>query len=149
MHWRAKQADGRQQSAADFFMQMVHAPAPLVAVENPRGIMSRLYRPPDQVVQPWWFGDPYRKATCLWLRGLPKLEADRRVDPVGRVASGGGSWRTDQAHGRGPNNGYEDSAGRKNRARMRGLTMPGLARAMAEQWGKFSERETIADRLAP
>lgn len=146
VYWKAKQADGRQQAGADFFMEMVRAPASFVAVENPRGVMSRLYRPPDQVVQPWWFGDPYAKATCLWLKGLPRLEADDRVDPIGRVAAGGGSWRTDQAYGRGANNSYEDSAGRKNRSRMRGLTMPGIARAMASQWGLFVEARVPADR---
>ena len=143
--WKAKQADGRQQAAARFFMDMVNAPAKRVAVENPRGIMTKLYRPPDQVVEPWWFGDPFRKKTCLWLRGLPLLEADHTLDDypeLTRAASGGGSWRTDKglttavSGGTGTNrtSWYEDSEGRKNRAKVRSRTFPGVARAMADQW---------------
>jgi hypothetical protein len=135
VHWKAKQADGRQRAAAEFFMAMINAPAAHVAVENPRGIMTKLYRPPDQVVEPWWFGDPYAKKTCLWLKGLPPLEADSIVTPVGRVATGGGSWRTDTAAGRTAMSAYEDSEGRKNRAKVRSRTFPGIARAMADQWG--------------
>jgi hypothetical protein len=132
-----------QDEAASFFMEMVHAPAPLVAVENPRGDMTRRYRPPDQYVQPHMFGDPLVKATGLWLRGLPLLYADDPVEPLpgGRVATGGGSWRTDQKHGRGANNGHEDAKGRVNRQRERNRTLPGLARAMASQWTRFVEEQ--------
>lgn len=72
-----KRVDGRQQAAVDFFMEMINAPIPKIAVENPIGIMSTLYRKPDQIVHPWWFGnygENESKATCLWLKGLPKLE---------------------------------------------------------------------------
>jgi hypothetical protein len=133
--WKDKQADGRQAEAAGFFMAMVNAPCPRVAVENPRGVMTKLYRPPDQVIEPWFFGDPFRKATCLWLKGLPPLVPTKIVDPVGRVATGGGSWRTDTEAGREAMSSYEDSEGRKNRAKVRSRTFPGVAGAMAEQWG--------------
>ncbi len=73
-YWKEKRADGRQDEAADFFLEMLQAPAPHIAVENPRGDMTRRYRPPDQYVQPWWFGDPLFKATGLWLRDLPPAE---------------------------------------------------------------------------
>jgi LAGLIDADG-like domain/Hint domain len=153
--WKHKDStrggDGRMQQGAAFFMEMTEAPSPLVAVENPVGVMCRKpdpengrhvgYRPPDQVVEPWWFGDPLRKKTCLWLKGLPPLVADMPVEPTGRVATGGGSWRTDQRHGRGANNGHEDGAGRKNRQRERNRTLPGLARAMAQQWTRFYEEQ--------
>ena len=139
VHWKRKQADGRQQRAAEFFRKMAHAPAHRVAVENPRGAMTKLYRPPDQIVEPWWFGDPYAKKTCLWLRGLPGLVADNIVEPAGRVATGGGSWRTDKAAGRTLMSAYEDSEGRKNRARVRSRTFPNVARAMAEQWTTYLE----------
>jgi hypothetical protein len=172
-YWAQKQADGRQQAAADFFMKMIDLPpkTAYVAVENPRGIMTRLYRPPDQVVEPWWFGDPLRKKTCWWLRGkdipwykndsplderdlpsLPLLRADRMVDPTGRVATGGGSWRTDTTSGNNDSGGrraggvvpkgsnaYEDSQGRARRKILRSVTTPGAARAMAEQWGSYIE----------
>jgi hypothetical protein len=110
-----------------------------VAVENPRGDMKRRYRPPDQVVEPYFFGDPYRKSTCLWLKDLPKLVPSNLVEPVGRVATGGGSYRTDMKHGRGPNNGHEDGEGRVNRKIVRSRTMPGFAEAMADQWGRYAE----------
>lgn len=138
--WPAKRADGRQDAAARFFMRMFYeAPAGHVAVENPRGDMTRRYRAPDQIVEPWWFGDPYSKKTCLWLRDLPLLCADNQVDPVGRVATGGGSWRTDREAGRKAMSAYEDSEGRKNRAKVRSRTFPGFARAMAAQWGPWLE----------
>jgi hypothetical protein len=157
--WKRKDAtrggDGRMQEGAAFFMKMVKAPAPLVAVENPVGVMCRVpdpgdpdrqvgYRRPDQVVGPWWFGDPLAKKTCWWLKGLPLLVADNPVEPAGRVATGGGSWRTDQRSGRGANNGHEDGEGRKNRKVVRSRTMPGMARAMASQWTAFVEEQERA-----
>lgn len=141
--WKHKDAtrggDGRMQDGAAFFMKMVEAPATYVAVENPVGVMGLpnqacFYRRPDQVVEPWWFGDPLAKRTCLWLKDLPLLVADRPVTPTGRVATGGGSWRTDQRSGRGANNGHEDRRGRAYRKIERSRTMPGFARAMAQQW---------------
>ena len=68
-----KRADGRQQRSIDFFMQFANVDCPRVAIENPVGIMSRIYRKPDQIIQPWQFGHGETKATCLWLKGLPKL----------------------------------------------------------------------------
>ena len=139
--WKQKQADGRQQRAADFFMRMwTGSPALHVAIENPRGYMTQYWRPPDQIVEPWWFGDALAKKTCLWTFGLPLLVADKPVDPVGRVATGGGSWRADKAAGKTFKDvSYEDSEGRKNRARVRSRTLPGFARAMASQWGSYIE----------
>jgi hypothetical protein len=68
-----KQADGRQQQGIDFFMALANASIPHKAIENPISIMSRLYRKPDQIIQPWQFGHGETKATCLWLTNLPKL----------------------------------------------------------------------------
>ena len=144
VHWKAKQADGRQQRAADFFMRMWHAPAPHVAIENPRGYMAKYWKKPNQIVEPWWFGDPYAKKTCLWKTiPLPDLVPDKPVEPTGRVATGGGSWRVDKAAGRAAMSAYEDSEGRRNRARVRSRTFPGVARAMAEQWGAHLERRGL------
>lgn len=70
-HFAKKQADGRQQEAIDFFMRFVNADCPRIAVENPIGIMSSKYRKPDQIIQPYMFGDHARKSTCLWTKGLP------------------------------------------------------------------------------
>ena len=70
-HFAKKQADGRQQEAIDFFMRFVNADCPRIAVENPIGIMSSKYRKPNQIIQPFMFGDHARKSTCLWTKGLP------------------------------------------------------------------------------
>jgi len=110
-----KRADGRQQRAVEFFLAMASANAPRVAIENPVCIMSSLWRKPDQVIQPWQFGHGETKATCLWLRGLPRL---RPTDVV--------SGRVPRIHHMAPG---------PNRARERSRTYEGIARAMAEQWG--------------
>lgn len=68
-----KQKDGRQQRSIEFFMRFANADCQRVAIENPIGIMSSKYRKPDQIIQPWMFGHGETKATCLWLKGLPKL----------------------------------------------------------------------------
>ena len=78
--FKEKQKDGRQQSAVDFFMRIVNANATKIAIENPIGIMSSKYRKPDQIIQPWQFGHGETKATCLWLKGLPKLTATELVE---------------------------------------------------------------------
>jgi hypothetical protein len=127
--------DGRMQTAAAFFGEMLDAPSPLVAVENPHSIAQEFFGPPTQSVQPCYFGDPRRKRIDLWLKGLPPLVADNIVEPTGRVTTGGGSWRTDK----GKTISEEDSEGRKMRAIVRSRTSTGLARAMAAQWGKFAE----------
>ena len=112
----AKRADGRQQAGIDFFMAMVNAPVPHIAVENPIGIMSTGYRKPDQIIQPWQYGHGETKATCLWLKNLPKLE------PTQIVA------------GRHPRTWLEPPGPR--RAINRSRTYPGIAVAMADQWAR-------------
>jgi site-specific DNA-cytosine methylase len=158
-YWKEKQADGRQQRAAKFFRKMIELPCPktYVVVENPVGIMSQLYREPGQVVEPWWFGDPLRKKTCLWYRPatlstgwplvqsqLPHLVPTHTLadypDGVGRTCTGGGSWRTDKKNGlTGMNKNWEDSQGRARRHILRSITPAGFARAAAEQWGSHVE----------
>ena len=112
-----KRADGRQQMSIDFFMLFTCLPyRTKVAIENPIGIMSTHYRKPDQIIQPWQFGHGETKATCLWLQGLPKLVPTDIVE--GRAHR---VWRMPP----GP-----------DRAKLRSKTFPGIAKAMAEQWGK-------------
>ena len=113
-HFAEKRADGRQQQGIDFFMEIARLPVPRLAIENPIGIMSRVWRKPDQIVQPWQFGDPYTKATCWWLKGLPLLVPTNIVD--GREPQ---AWLT---------------PGGKNQWKLRSLTYPGMARAIAAQW---------------
>lgn len=114
-HFAEKKRDGRQQEAVDFFMQMINAPALRVAVENPVCIMSTIYRRPDQVIQPWQFGHGETKATCFWLKNLPKLKPTRIVD--GREQR---IWKM---------------APGPDRAKERSRTYQGIADAMAQQWG--------------
>jgi len=156
-YWKQKQADGRQRAAADFFMKMYRMPRreAFTVVENPVGLMCSkdIFRPPDQIVQPWWFGDPYEKKTCLWYRAswrptdhgtyrrdkLPRLMIDKPVAATMRTVTGGGSWRTDKASGKTHMNNWEDSQGRARRHILRSLTPEGFARAAAEQWGSYVE----------
>lgn len=105
-----------QQAAADFFMAMVKAPAPRVAVENPIGVMSSRYRKPDQIIQPWQFGHGEVKATCLWLKNLRNLEPTNVV-----------SGRHARVHRAPPG---------PDRWKERSRTLPGIADAMADQWGR-------------
>ena len=82
LYWPQKQKDGRQQAALDFVMMLANCSAPHIAIENPVGILSRLWRKPDQIIEPYHHGDPYRKKTCLWLKNLPLLLPSKPVEPV-------------------------------------------------------------------
>ena len=113
-YFEQKRKDGRQQQGVDFFMEFVNADCEKIAIENPIGIMSTNYRKPDQIIQPWMFGHGETKATCLWLKNLPKLEPTDIVD--GREQR---IWKTPP----GP-----------ERAKERSKTFPGIAKAMASQW---------------
>lgn len=117
-----KRADGRQQKAWEFFMMFTRLKCPW-AIENPVGIMSTHYRKPDQIVQPFWFGDPESKKTCLWLNFLPKLKPTN-ILPLPEC----GYWQNQTPSGQ---NKLGPSA---NRQYLRSLTYQGIARAMAAQW---------------
>lgn len=80
-YFKDKQADGRQQAAINFFMDLANASIPKICVENPVSIMSSKWRKPDQIIQPWQFGHGESKKTCLWLKGLPRLEPTKIVEP--------------------------------------------------------------------
>ena len=112
-----KQKDFRQQKACVFFMQMMLNSADKVAVENPIGIMSNCYRKPDQIIQPWQFGHGETKATCLWLKNLPALKPTEIVEGREQYI-----WKLPPT---------------ADRAKLRSKTYPGIAKAMAEQWGEL------------
>ena len=116
-HFEAKRMDGRQQAAVSFFMALVRRSAhiPMTAIENPVCIMSRLYRKPDQIIQPWQFGHGETKATCLWLKGLSPLVPTEIVE--GREA---------RVHRMPPSD---------DRWKLRSATFLGVAKGMASQWG--------------
>lgn len=88
-HFAAKRADGRQQKSIEFFMRFTRLPR--FAIENPVGIMSTEWRKPDQIVQPWQFGDEATKTTCLWLQGLPLLKPSNIVSKGARHITAGGA----------------------------------------------------------
>lgn len=113
-YFAQKRADGRQQRSVDFFMAFANADCPRIAIENPVGIMSTHYRKPDQIIQPWMFGHGETKATCLWLKGLPRLEPTNIVE--GREHR---VWRMPPS---------------LERAKLRSKTYTGVAKAMASQW---------------
>lgn len=126
LHFKAKRADGRQQAAIDFFMLFANHPCHRVSIENPIGIMSRMWRRPNQIIQPWHFGHDASKATCLWLKGLPNLEYNSCVLP--RLINGKRRWanQTDSGQNRlGPSD---------DRPFLRAKTYSGIAEAMATQW---------------
>lgn len=131
-HFAKKRADGRQQRSIEFFMQFVNADCPRVAIENPIGIMSSHYRKPDQIIQPYQFGDHARKSTCLWLKGLPKLKPTDIVDP-GEIMRGGFSVGASLNYAR-DENGKILPWNDPRTAKARSKTFPGIAKAMAEQW---------------
>lgn len=119
-----KDKRGEQKCAVDFFMMIAQAPIRRIAIENPVGIMSTRFRKPDQIIQPWQFGHGETKATCLWLKGLPLLQATHRKndlfcepEPAERVA---------RVHREPPG---------PDRWKNRSRTYSGLARSMAMQWG--------------
>lgn len=112
-----KRKSGVQQEAVAFFEFFTHLRTHHVAIENPIGIMSTLYRKPDQIVQPWQFGHGETKATCLWLHNLPLLKPTNIVEGrEGRI------WKMTP----GP-----------ERSKLRSKTYSGIAAAMADQWGHF------------
>ena len=140
-HFERKRADGRQAQGIEFFVKFFYADCERVAIENPTNIIKggkyikthfpeiaekyQLPRPCTQQIQPWMFGDPYEKTTCLWLKGLPKLMATDVTTPEPRHVTKGGkslpAW-------------YSNS-----RQVVRSKTFSGIAKAMAEQWAGVNE----------
>jgi len=114
-HFKEKIADGRQQEALDFVQALLDAPIDKIALENPISVISTKIRKPDQIIQPWQFGHGETKATCLWLKGIPRLTptdiVDGRENKVWKMPPSPDRWK------------------------LRSTTYQGIATAMAEQWG--------------
>jgi hypothetical protein len=122
---RQKKAD-----AAEAFVRLLwDAPIPMIAIENPIGQLNRRWRYPDQVIQPWEFGHPYSKATCLWLKNLPPLM------PTHICAEYTPLLPSNVGHGR--RNGQRSHSGHARGWKEASRTFPGVAQAMAEQWGSM------------
>ncbi|MDD4414652.1 MAG: hypothetical protein PHR14_08955 [Oscillospiraceae bacterium] len=137
-----KRQDGRQREGIEFFMKFVNADCDRIAIENPVGIISgnyiskwfadlqEKYRFPvrhTQTIQPWQFGDPFEKSTCLWLKNLPNLEPTNIVEPEERYFYKSGKSMPEW---------YAEAfkLPPAERAKVRSKTFPGIAKAMAEQW---------------
>lgn len=135
--FKEKRADGRQQKSIDFFMRFTQLDCKRVVIENPVSIMSRIYRKPDQIIQPWQFGYPVSKKTCLWIKGLPLLKSTEIVEYEKIHSAGksggysGNSWFARDE------NGKILSWNDPRTAKPRSKTFPGIARAMAEQWSAY------------
>ena len=112
--WFAQKGAGAQIAALAFVQALMDAPIPRIAIENPIGVISTAIRKPDQIIQPWMFGHGETKATCLWLKGLPKLTPTNIVE-----------GRTARVHHASPG---------PDRWKERSRTLPGIAEAMAAQW---------------
>lgn len=117
-----KRKDGRQQAAIDFFMLFVNAECERIAIENPVGIMSTIYKKPSQIVQPYEYGHMEQKKTCLWLKGLPLLQPTNNVYAQMMELP---KNKREKLHYLPPS---------PERAKLRSKTFPGIAKAMAEQW---------------
>lgn len=114
-HFKEKRESGVQQEALEFVKKLLDAPIPKIALENPVSIISSVIRKPDQIIQPWQFGHGETKATCLWLKGLPKLIPTDIVE-----------GREQRVHKMAPS---------PDRWKERSRTYKGIADAMAAQWG--------------
>lgn len=125
---KAIQRHKDRKEAINFFMFFANANCEKIAIENPVGIMSSAWRKPDQIIQPWQFGDAFEKKTCLWLKGLLQLKPTNIVDiPPRKVFDSGKSmpaWYADAW-----------TLPKEERAKLRSKTFPGIAEAMADQWG--------------
>ena len=127
---KARQRKELRNEAANFFMSFINADVDKIAVENPIGYMSTVYQKPSQIIHPYMFGDPARKATCLWLKGLPKLTPTDIVEPV----------VIHYQNGNGTDNPWHMGTLKlppNERAKARSKTFPGIAAAMAEQWRRI------------
>lgn len=134
---KAIQRHKDREDAIRFFTAFANADCDRIAIENPVGIMSKVYRKPNQIIQPYQFGHNARKATCLWLKGLSKLQPTNIVDP-GEIKPGGFSVGASLDCAR-DENGKIIAWNDPRTARIRSVTFQGIARAMAEQWAGQAE----------
>lgn len=123
--FKKKIENGDQQRSIDFFMNFTKLTCKW-CIENPIGIMSTIYRKPDQIIQPWQFGHPETKKTCLWLNNLPLLFPTKIVKPEYVVTEDG--KRYSPTH-------YYSNNNKRDRSKIRSRFYHGIASAMAEQWG--------------
>lgn len=135
-HFERKKADGSQQRSIQFFLDVINAPIEKIAVENPIGIMSGIYKKPNQIIQPYWFGDKAQKSTCLWLKNLPNLVPTNIVDKgefFEFVSKKGEKKKMPMWYYKA----LQDAKTPEQRRTLRSKTFKGIAEAMAEQWTRI------------
>jgi hypothetical protein len=139
-HFEQKIKDGRQQQGIDFFMEMINAPIDKICVENPIGIMSTKYRKPNQIIQPYMFGDKAQKSTCLWLKNLPLLVPTNIVEKgefIEFVSKKGVKKRQPKWYF----DALKNSKNASERSKLRSKTFKGIAKAMATQFTIINQKQ--------
>lgn len=127
-----KRKDGRQKKGIELFMAFTSAPIRKICIENPVGIMSSVWREPDQIIQPYYFGDEFQKTTCLWLKNIPPLAHAAEDDWFMKKTHTGKGEMVRYESGKVMPKWYAESRGNGH---LRSRTFPGIAAAMAAQWG--------------
>lgn len=130
-HFEKKIKDGRQQQGIAFFLAFTQTNIQKVYIENPVGIMNKIYRKPDQIIQPYYFGDEAQKTTCLWLKNLAPLQHWAEDSLIGKKTHVGRGEFVVTPSGKKLPKWYSDNKSGKIRSK----TFPGIAQAMADQWG--------------
>ena len=131
LHWNKRRPERARQTveALDFVRKLMDVDIPKIAIENPVGCISTQIRKPDQIVHPYQFGDDASKATCLWLKNLPKLQLDPAKYVRPRLVNGRARW------GNQTDSGQNKLTPSPDRWKVRSETYTGIAQAMADQWG--------------
>ena len=121
----------QQAEAMEFVLKLSKAPIPRIAIENPISVISSKWRKPDQIIQPWEYGHEATKPTCLWLKGLPLLQPTEVVSKGERV-----TFKSGKSHPAWYAEAFNKARTREERSKLRSKTFPGIANAMADQWGR-------------
>jgi len=131
MHWTARGLRDPKltEDALEFVQTLMNAPIPRIAIENPISVISTRIRPPDQIINPYQFGEDASKKTCLWLKGLPLLKPTKMIEP--RMVNGKARW------GNQCDSGQNKLGPSDDRWKERSRTYQGIAEAFAEQWGSI------------
>lgn len=127
-----------REDAIEFFLKIANLDIPHIAIENPIGVMSKVYKKPSQIIQPWMFGDSYQKSTCLWLKNLPNLIPTNIVDKGEFHITKSGKkipeWYNNA-------NRMKTKFGQEGIRTLRSKTFPGIAKAIASQWTEYLRKE--------
>jgi len=134
--WKVLQREEKRREAAEFFMLFANADCKYIAIENPVGWMNSAFRKPNQIIHPYFFGDNFSKRTCLWLKGLPELT------PTNMLPKPEPMYICEGPLSKGKKIGWCEgikgtTGGQEGRAKARSKTFPGIAKAMAQQWGNL------------